>query len=257
MVADYLARPNNTVIAVARTISSAEPLRSLAVAEGSKLVVVAFDSRNIEGPKKAVEDLRSQGIDTVDTVIANAGISADSAPVASVSLDALKEHVEVNAYGPLLLFQAVLPLLQKSSNAKFAAIGTPIASISGMESRPFPIGAYGMSKVMLHWMVRKVHFDHPDIITFVLDPGFVQTDMGNDAARSFGMEKAYTTVEDSTNYLTSVVSTTLCRCYEQMLIMPRLTRPRRKRPRDIFQRSRAGTSSGDSVNFIRLKVFLS
>ncbi|KAF2129619.1 NAD(P)-binding protein [Dothidotthia symphoricarpi CBS 119687] len=205
LVENYLARPNNTVIAVARTTSSAEPLKSLTVGEGSKLIVVAFDSRDTEGPKKAVEELKSQGIDTIDTVIANAAISTDYAPVASVSLDVVKQHVEVNAYGPLLLFQAVLSLLQKSSNAKFAAIGTPIASISGMESRPFPVAAYGMSKVMLNWMVRKVHFDHPDIIAFVLDPGFVQTDMGNTAARTFGMEEAYTTVEDSTNYLTSVI----------------------------------------------------
>ncbi|KAH6883107.1 hypothetical protein BKA58DRAFT_416932 [Alternaria rosae] len=205
MVETYLARPNNTVIAVARTTSSAESLKSLPAGKDSKLIVVAYDSRDTEGPKKAVEELKSQGITTIDTVIANAGISSDYAPVASVSLDVLKSHVEVNAYGPLLLFQAVLPLLLKSSNPKFAALGTPIASITGMESRPFPMAAYGMSKVMLHWMVCKAHFDHPELTAFVLDPGFVQTDMGNEGAKTFGMEKAFITVEDSANFLVSTI----------------------------------------------------
>ncbi|KAF1993044.1 aflatoxin biosynthesis ketoreductase nor-1 [Amniculicola lignicola CBS 123094] len=205
MVATYLARPNNTVIAVARTTSSAESLKSLPVGKDSKLIVVAFDSRDTEGPKKAVEELQSQGITTIDTAIANAGISMDHAPVASVSLDVLKSHVEVNAYGPLLLLQAVLPLLLNSPNPKFAALGTPIASITGMESRPFPMAAYGMSKVMLHWMIRKAHFDHPELIAFVLDPGFVQTDMGNEGARTLGMEKAFITVEGSANFLVSAI----------------------------------------------------
>ncbi|KAI4608132.1 putative secondary metabolism biosynthetic enzyme [Alternaria metachromatica] len=205
MVETYLARPNNTVIAVARTTSSAESLKSLPAGKDSKLIVIAYDSRDAEGPKKAIEELKSQGITTIDTVIANAGVSSDYAPVASVSLDVLKSHVEVNAYGPLLLFQAVLPLLLKSSNPKFAALGTPIASITGMESRPFPMAAYGMSKVMLHWMVCKAHFDHPELTAFVLDPGFVQTDMGNEGAKTFGMEKAFITVEDSANFLVSTI----------------------------------------------------
>ncbi|KAH4198234.1 hypothetical protein HBH69_193230 [Parastagonospora nodorum] len=189
------------LVAVARTTSSAESLKSLPIGKGSKLIVVAFDNRDTEGPKKAIEELQGQGITTLDTVIANAGISTDYAPVASVLLDVLQSHVEVNAYGPLLLFQAVLPLLLKSSNPKFAALGTPLASIAGMETRPFPAAAYGMSKVMLHWMVRKAHFEHPEIIAFVLDPGFVQTEMGNKGAKIFGMEKAFLTVEDSTNFL--------------------------------------------------------
>lgn len=110
-------------------------------------------------------------------MIANAAISTEATRVADVSLDTLSEHVEVNAYGPFLLFQAVLPLLEKSANPKFVAIGTPLASIGGMESRPYPSAAYGMSKVMLHWMVKKVHQEHGNITAFVLDPGFVQTDM--------------------------------------------------------------------------------
>jgi norsolorinic acid ketoreductase len=181
-------------------------------------------------------------------VIANAGISKDYDSVATVSLEAVKEHVEVNEYGPLLLFQAVLPLLNASPYPKFVALGTPISSISGMESRPFPMAAYGMSKVMLHWLVRKMHFEHPNLTAFVLDPGFVQTDMGNEGARKFGIGKATTTIEDSTNYLVSVLRILLESRVTWLLTLLRLTRPPRKRLRVTSQQLRVGTLSGSYMS---------
>jgi norsolorinic acid ketoreductase len=75
-----------------------------------------------------------------------------------------------------------------------------------MESRPYPTAAYGMSKVMLHWMVRKIHQENENLVAFVVDPGFVQTDMGNSGARRFGMEKAFTTIEESVNFIAKTVS---------------------------------------------------
>ncbi|KAF2259786.1 putative aflatoxin biosynthesis ketoreductase nor-1 [Lojkania enalia] len=204
-VETYLARPNNTVVAAVRNVGTADSLKQLTVGEGSKLIIVGLDAADPEAAKKAVAELQAQGIDKLDVVIANAGISTSFDPIATVPFEAVKQHVEVNGYGPLLLFQAVLPLLEKSSNPKFAALGTPMASITGMESRPYPMGAYGISKVMLHWMSRKIHLEHQNIVSFVLDPGFVQTDMGNSGAQKFGMEKAFTTIEDSINFLVPTI----------------------------------------------------
>ena len=66
----------------------------------------------------------------------------------------------------------MVPLLQKSRHgAKFVGIGSPLGSIGGMEQRPYPCAAYGASKAVLHWLVRKVHFENKDIVSFVLDPG--------------------------------------------------------------------------------------
>jgi norsolorinic acid ketoreductase len=104
-------------------------------------------------------------------LIANAGISGGFFPIAKVPLAVLKQGVEVNAYGPLLLFQAALPLLEKAQTPKFIAMGTPMASIAGIESRPYPDAAYGMSKVILHFMTRKIHFEHENIISVVMEPG--------------------------------------------------------------------------------------
>lgn len=196
------------MIAAVRTLSNSASLKELPVGEGGKLIIISIDSEDQSAASKAVSELQSQGIEKVDVVIANAGISYTYEPVAQLKFETLKNHVDVNAYGPFFLFQAVLPLLEKASKPKFVAIGTPVASIGGMESRPYPMAGYGMSKVIMHYMVKKIHTEHENLIAFVVDPGFVQTDMGNFGARKFGMEKAFTTIDDSVKFITTTVRNT-------------------------------------------------
>jgi norsolorinic acid ketoreductase len=105
-------------------------------------------------------------------VIANAGILYDFSVVSSVLIPALREHVEANGYGPVSLFQAVYPLLQKSKQPTFIGIGSTLGSIGGMERRTsWTTGAYGPSKALLHWLVRKIHFENESFLSFVVDPG--------------------------------------------------------------------------------------
>ncbi|KAM3066042.1 hypothetical protein ACMFMG_010619 [Clarireedia jacksonii] len=205
----YLSQPNTTVIAAVRDAqaSTSKQLSDLAKGQSSQLIIVEIDSANVEAPAVVAKELPAKhSIDHIDVIIANAAIANDYSTVAEVPFEEVKKHVEVNGYGPLLLFQAFLPLLSKSKFPKFVAVGTPIASITGMESLPYPAAAYGMSKVMLHWMVRKIHQENESLVAFVVDPGFVQTDMGNAGARRFGMEKAVTTIEDSVDFISKTVN---------------------------------------------------
>ena len=94
--------------------------------------------------------------------------------MATVPLEAYKQHIAVNATGPLLLFQACLPLLQRSKQqqgGKFVTVGSPLGSLNGMEQRPYPSAAYGPSKAVLHWLTRKIHFENGGLVAFVVDPG--------------------------------------------------------------------------------------
>lgn len=205
----YLSQPNTTIIAAVRDAqaSTSKKLADLPKGQSSQLIIVEIDSTKEEAPALVGKELLTKhNVDHIDVLIANAAIGDDYSPVAQVQLEEVKKHVEVNAYGPLLLFQAFVPFLSNSKSPKFVGVGTPMASITGMESRPYPTAAYGMSKVMLHWMVRKIHQENENIVAFVVDPGFVQTDMGNSGARRFGMEKATTTIEDSVNFITKTVS---------------------------------------------------
>ncbi|CAG8878138.1 unnamed protein product [Penicillium nalgiovense] len=138
-----------------------------------------------------------QSLPGTNVVIANAGISEEFSTVHGVSIPVLREHVEVNGYGPIYLYQAVYPLLKESKKPTFVGVGSPIGSIGGMEQRPYPCAAYGPSKAILHWIVRKIHFENEEFVSFVADPGFVQTDMGNAGAQAVGFEKAFQAVEES------------------------------------------------------------
>ncbi len=66
-----------------------------------------------------------------------------------------------------------------------------------MEQIPVPGLAYGTSKAALNYVMRKLHFEHQDIVIYPINPGWVQTDMGSGSAKSFGMEDAPTTLADS------------------------------------------------------------
>lgn len=170
----FLARPNTTVIAAVRdpANASSQSLQSLPKGNSSHLITVKIDSKSPTDPATALEALqRENGIEHLDVVIANAGICQDFSPVHGVSIPVLQEHIEVNAYGPIYLYQAVYAFLKKSKKPKFVGLGSPIGSIGGMEQRPYPCAAYGPSKAILHWITRKIHFENEDFVSFVADPG--------------------------------------------------------------------------------------
>ncbi|KAJ6035992.1 hypothetical protein N7540_000271 [Penicillium herquei] len=200
LVEKFLARPNITVIAAVRDPAgaSSQSLQSLPKGESSHLITVKVESTSPTDPEAAVQTLINEhGIDHLDVVIANAGISEDFSTVHEVPIPVLRKHIEVNGFGPIYLYQALYPLLKKSEKPTFVGIGSPLGSISGMEQRPYPCAAYGPSKAILHWIVRKIHFENEEFVSFVADPGFPQTDMGNAGAKAVGLEKAFQTVEES------------------------------------------------------------
>ena len=98
-------------------------------------------------------------------------IPSQSALVVDATAEDFHEHVQINVVGPVLLFQAVLPLLGKAVEPKFVAISSSAGSIGGMDLRQFPNMAYGPSKAMLNFVTRKVHFEHKGLVAFSIDPG--------------------------------------------------------------------------------------
>ena len=83
-----------------------------------------------------------------------------------------------------------------------------LGSIGAIERRAAStLGAYGISKAALHYIVRKAHFEGADkgLVAVVLDPGFMQSTSGNEAARRFGMKEAPTPVKDSAAFIVNKV----------------------------------------------------
>jgi norsolorinic acid ketoreductase len=61
----------------------------------------------------------------------------------------------IQTLGPLILFQAALPLLKKSALPKFVVIST-IAGVIGLPQFPMPLSGYGSSKAALNFIVSNV-----------------------------------------------------------------------------------------------------
>ena len=139
----------------------------------AELILVKVDSMSDNDASALASDFQTRtGADHIDIVIANAAVQNHIySPLAQVDIGQVEKHLAVNTIGPLKLFQAMLPLLQKSSNPKFVLLGSPMGSISGMEARPMPMGAYGVSKAAAHHLVRKIHFENEGLIAFAVDPG--------------------------------------------------------------------------------------
>ncbi|MCJ1356594.1 MAG: hypothetical protein MMC33_006589, partial [Icmadophila ericetorum] len=185
----YLSHPSTTVIAAVRTPDSPSTLnlQSLPTGPNSNLIIVKIDSNSETDAKAAITHLQTEhGIKKLDVVIANAGIASYNKS-GETSPEQMREHFAINTIGPLVLFQACLPLLLPSGSSNstsseshtgeteqkgiFTAISSLVGSISSMGGLPLQSTAYGSSKAALNYVVRKIHFEYPDICAFVINPG--------------------------------------------------------------------------------------
>jgi hypothetical protein len=139
----YLVQPNHIVIAGNRnpTHPSSQALADLPKGEGSKLIVVKLDALIDQDAFVAVESLqKDHGVDHIDIVIANAGVSHAWPPVAELKLEDLRGHLTPNVYGMITLYQATRPLLHRSLREPiFTPIGSSAGCIACVFSCPFTI----------------------------------------------------------------------------------------------------------------------
>lgn len=122
----YLAKSNHTVIAANRDPNDAtsKALADLPKAEGTSLLLVKIDSTVPTDPADAVKQLASHGIDHLDIIIANAGISYIWPKVSEVKVEDMQKHTVTNTYGVIWLYQATLPLLKKSKKPIWVSMGS-------------------------------------------------------------------------------------------------------------------------------------
>jgi len=126
--------------------------------DGTKLVLIKIDSAVPADAARAVQEMRVGGIDQIDILIANAGMSPPITPLETVSMDDVTGTFSVNTLGPLALYQACYELLKASSNCpKFVPISSGAGSIGAMPKGSSWIGpAYSISKAALNWIAQYV-----------------------------------------------------------------------------------------------------
>ena len=182
-----LLESGHHVFATARG-KKADALDALGRAHPDQLTRLSLDVGDTGSIATFAAELTTR-TDHVDLLVNNAGINSRTMPKGQKNVrfgdlepEGLQRMVAVNAIGPVLLVQALLPLLQASQTAKVVSVSSWLASIGNKSSG----GNYGYcaSKTMLNMLARMMAFDlKPHGITsVVINPGWVQTDMGGDQA---------------------------------------------------------------------------
>lgn len=178
----------------------------------SKLgIKVVLTSRDEDKGKAAAEKLKNEGLDVVyhplavtdpesieglrdyiqrefgqlDILVNNAGIAIDppGMPEGSIfkaQISTLQKTIETNLYGPLLLSQALIPLMQEHNYGRVVNVSSGIGQLSKMDQMNDSYPAYRLSKTALNALTRTFAYElkGSNILVNAVCPGWVKTDMG-------------------------------------------------------------------------------
>jgi NAD(P)-dependent dehydrogenase (short-subunit alcohol dehydrogenase family) len=182
----YLER-GARVFASCRRPKAAQQLQRLQEVHPQRLTVVEMDVAEPGSIATAHTAVHSQ-THHLDVLINNAGIY--SSPSSNEPLERLGELtledaltvLRVNAVAPLLVAQQFLDLLRTGHDAKIISISSGYGSVSANVGG-FPY-YYSASKAALNMFMRSLAADARrwGLITVLLDPGWVSTEMGGPGA---------------------------------------------------------------------------
>jgi len=190
-----LSARGDTVDACARTPDTATDLKALA---GDKVRLHALDVTDAASVRALATALGDAAIDVVFNVAGIEGGPQSLRELADdLSLDAVTSTFDVNAAGALRVTVAVLPHVRRGTVKKLVHVTSGMGSISDNGSGGSY--AYRMSKAALNMMSKSLAVDlkSEGITSVVINPGWVQTDMGG--------SRAPTPVDESIRGMLSVI----------------------------------------------------
>ncbi len=166
--------PNSErIIATCRDPESANELNELA--EQYRVDVQSMDVTSEEDIEALVELLDG---DSIDLLINNAGVMGPADSGGFSDLDGWRDTFEANTLAPIHLSQRLAAHVAASDRKLIANITSKMGSITDNSSGGRII--YRSSKAALNAATRSFSLDHAEqgIVTLLLHPGWVQTDMG-------------------------------------------------------------------------------
>lgn len=173
LVRQCLARGDEVVAAV-RDVAGATALKALEADAGGRLLVLPCDVSD----DASVRAFAARVPAPVDCLINNAGVGGGWAGVEQLSFQKMLEVYSINALGPLRVTVALLPQLRASGVKKVLHLTSGLGSIGDNTSGGSY--AYRMSKAALNMASRSLAVDlrGEGILSAVINPGWVRTDMG-------------------------------------------------------------------------------
>lgn len=170
------------VFAACRNPEQATELNRLQGQHGNRLTVLPLDVTDQAATDTAAATVNGF-VDGLDLLVNNAGVGGGEDRFGHITEQDLVDTFRVNAAAPLLLAQALLPLLKQGQRPVIASVTSRMGSIADNGSGGYY--AYRASKAALNMLNKSlaVDLDKQGIITVVLHPVWVRTDMGGQGAR--------------------------------------------------------------------------
>lgn len=180
LVRQCLAR-GDRVLAACRKPGHATELTKLAGAHPGRLSVLPLEMAK----PASIANLASEiaiVTDALDLAIGNAGVLHSGERFGELDAARLADSFAVNSIAPLLLAQALAPLLERGEHPVLVNVSSVIGSIASRDA--FSTPGYAMSKAALNMGTRLASFELAarGIVAFVVHPGWVRTDMGGPKA---------------------------------------------------------------------------
>jgi NAD(P)-dependent dehydrogenase (short-subunit alcohol dehydrogenase family) len=166
------------VEAVVREPARAEELQALRAKHGDALAIRAADVAS-DSIVRAYAGARPQA--PVDLLINNAGVFGSSRGLEREDVSELVYVYDVNAAGAVRMTQALLGALRSGRGKKIVHISSGMGSIGSGGGGYY---AYRMSKAALNMfsVALAEELQREGLISVVMNPGWVQTDMGGRGA---------------------------------------------------------------------------
>ena len=169
----------------ATRMQTLEETRSLAAGSGRKIELHTVDVRD----RGAVEKMVETAIDTfgqIDVLVNNAGIYKPAA-FTDYTFEEFDDVMQVNVYGPFHVTQFVLKDMLKNQKGRIVNVASTAGKWASLNQ-----SAYNMSKHALVGMTRCLALEtaKSGITVNAICPGFVETDLLNEAAKQYGIELA-------------------------------------------------------------------
>jgi len=199
-VAKELAANGHTVLVGSRSFERGE---AAAREIGPDAIAVQLDVTDAASIAAATERIRTE-IGRLDLLVNNAGISNTTkgdmslveygkvSQASNASLDEIRAVWETNVFGVLAVYQAMLPLLRESSDARIVNVSSGVGSLTLNADPAYPYHPYfgpiyPASKTALNGitLAMMVELESTDIKVNLVSPGFTSTNLnGYEGAES-------------------------------------------------------------------------
>ena len=180
-VRQLLAR-GGRVVASCRQPAEATALQALVAALPGRLHVLAL-AVDSEASRLAFAREVADLFEGIDLLVNNAGMLARGEQFGELDAAVLQQTLATNTVAPLMLAQALAPLLQRGARPRVLNISSALGSIARADG--FHTPTYRISKAGLNMAgVMMAHALSPlGVGVITASPGWVQTDMGGSGAQ--------------------------------------------------------------------------